>query len=134
MILKGYPDGLDIDSDGNVWVSAPGGIYVFKWVFFGDLTFLNSPQKILLFKSGCQYLALTLNVLSKHGELLGGERFTTIATSNLLLAPDGYIYVTGNHGVYRKKIGNPLKDELWINKYELVVYYILDKGNILALQ
>ena len=73
---------------------------------------MNASQKIMLIEVGCQFLALTLNFFSKHGELLGGERFTTIATSNLLLAPDGYIYVTGNHGVYRKKIGNPLKDEL----------------------
>ena len=80
--------------------------------FSGILTFLNAPQKIMLFVVDCQFIALTLCVLSKHGELLGGERFTTIATSNLLLAPDGYIYVTGNHGVYRKKVGKPLKDEL----------------------
>ena len=77
-----------------------------------NLTFFNYLQKIISLVLGCRFLALTYNVLSKNGELLGGERFTTIATSNLLLAPDGYIYVTGNHGVYRKKIGKPLKDEL----------------------
>jgi len=80
--------------------------------FWMLLTFFKSFPKIMLFELGCRFLAFTLNLLSKNGELLGGERFTTIATSNLLLAPDGYIYVTGNHGVYRKKIGKPLKDEL----------------------
>ena len=37
--------------------------------------------------------------------MIGGEKFVTLATSNIFLAPDGYVYVTGNHGVYRKKRG-----------------------------
>jgi len=75
---QGYPDGLDVDEDGNIWVTAPGGIYIYN----------------------------------KNGKLIGGEKFTTLATSNLFLGPDGYVYVTGNHGVYRKKRGDLAKDEL----------------------
>ena len=40
---------------------------------------------------------------SKNGNTIRVEKFTTLATSNVFLAPDGYVYVTGNHGVYRKK-------------------------------
>lgn len=78
---QGYPDGLDIDEAGNVWVTGPGGIYIYN----------------------------------KNGEMIGGEKFVTLATSNIFLAPDGYVYVTGNHGVYRKKRGTltiPVKEEL----------------------
>ena len=25
---QGYPDGLDIDEEGNVWTSAPGGLVI----------------------------------------------------------------------------------------------------------
>jgi len=44
-----------------------------------------------------------LYIFDKNGNTVGVEKFTTLATSNVLLAPDGYVYVTGNHGVYRKK-------------------------------
>jgi len=74
----GYPDGLHIDGNGNIWVTGPGGFYIYD----------------------------------KNGVFLGGEQFTTIATSNILVAPDGYIYVTGNHGVYRKPHASKKHDEL----------------------
>ena len=43
---QGYPDGLDIDDDGNIWVTAPGGIYVYKLIinYFAN----NENVKILV--------------------------------------------------------------------------------------
>ena len=50
---------------------------------------------------------------STKGNMIGRETFTTIATSNVFLGPDGYVYVTGNHGVYRKK---RLSAPIWSNE------------------
>ena len=49
--------------------------------------------------------------LSKNGKLVAQDKFLTLAVSNVFLAPDGFVYLTGNHGVYRKKRAN-IKDEL----------------------
>jgi len=75
---QGFPDGLDIDEEGNVWTSAPGGLII----------------------------------IDTNGNVVGQEKFLTIAVSNVLLAPDGYVYLTGNHGVYRKKRVHLNRDEL----------------------
>ena len=48
---------------------------------------------------------------SKNGKLVAQDKFLTLAVSNVFLAPDGFVYLTGNHGVYRKKRANT-KDEL----------------------
>jgi len=42
-------------------------------------------------------------MLSKNGEVLGYEEFKNLKISNVLLAPDGYVYLTGEGGVYRQK-------------------------------
>ena len=52
-------------------------------------------------------------LFSINGNIVGQEKFTTLATSNVFLGPDGYVYVTGNHGIYRKK---RLSDPFWRNK------------------
>ena len=45
--------------------------------------------------------------------MIGRETFADIAASNVFLAPDGYVYLTGSNGVYRKRRFSELnKDEL----------------------
>jgi len=41
--------------------------------------------------------------LSKTGEVLAYEQFENLKVSNVFLGPDGYVYLTGDGGVYRKK-------------------------------
>ena len=81
----GNPDGLDIDEIGNIWTSGPGGLLIVKYAIFKNKMHLRE----FLF--------------SQNGEVIARDILSTIKVSNVLLAPDGFVYLTGSHGVYRRK-------------------------------
>ena len=85
-----------------------------KMVTFGLLPQVDSSL-LSKFFSPHDILSVAMSIkrlnFSKNGKLVAQDKFLTLAVSNVFLAPDGFVYLTGNHGVYRKKRAN-IKDEL----------------------
>ena len=57
----------------------------------------------LLSKPFLEKIHLLEILFSQNGEVIARDILPTIKVSNVFLAPDRFVYLTGSHGVYRRK-------------------------------